>query len=128
MHIRLVEFYPGVKAKDPLYMGSLHVALPGLGIQIRGIEVLKFPSSNRFFFNLPKKRSQQVALGRTDPWTTYDIISFDDEEKKNELISFLHEKGTPFVMSFPEIQERILSSYAHKSRKSKPSAVKHAKP
>ena len=94
MNIEVVEFYPIEKNdKKQSLKGSLHVYLIDLGLDLRGIFVLK--KKNTWVFRLPYRKG-------VDPDTKqpvgYPIFSFMKPEMNKELMQAIREKGKEYII------------------------------
>lgn len=94
MNIEVVEFYPIEKDdKKQSLKGSLHVYLIDLGLDLRGIFVLK--KKDTWVFRLPYRKG--IDSDTKQP-VTYPIFSFMKPEMNKELMKAIREKGKEYII------------------------------
>ena len=93
MKIEIVEFYPYID--DPVkgvLRGTLHIYLTDLGMDIRGVFVMK--KKHKWFIGLPSK----FALDpETKKYVMYPIIEFTDKKKSEELKKEISRLGRAYI-------------------------------
>lgn len=94
MDIEIVEFYIiEKKDEEKILKGSMHIYLPEIDADIRGVMVLK--KKNAWFFALPS------LFGR-DPETKekirFSTFSFLNKEKNDELKKIIKKKGKEYII------------------------------
>lgn len=96
MHIELIKFYEITRQDEKQHLiGTLHIRLPEIGLNIKGITVFK----KKFFwyFRLPGRKAFDQSLGKE---VNYACILFDEKEKNDALFSFLQSEGKKFVEDY----------------------------
>lgn len=100
MKIEIQEFYPFTKeGYEGCFLGTLHVYLIDLNMDIRGIEVLVV--KNKYKFYLPKKYEMKKGY---KIW--YPVINFLDNNKNKELKKELNKKGLEFIKNYMNEQNK----------------------
>lgn len=93
MQIELKAFYrPDKKTPIKKIFGTLHIALPEFGIELRGIVVRK--TNKGFIFEVPSRH------GMNGPEVIrYPIVEFLDRAKKKELYAELAKTANTFILA-----------------------------
>lgn len=89
----IVEFYPGAAENYKKFIGTLHIYLVDLQMDIRGIRV--YFSNKGWFFSLPTGKSYNEEEKR---FVVYPLISFVDQEMAQGLKEFIWNEGKAYVM------------------------------
>ena len=96
MDIEFIKFYETQRDDRREHLiGSLHIRLPELCLNIKGIHVLR--KKNYWFVGLPDRRGWDKSL---DKEVIYSVILFDSKKMNDELIGILREKGRAFVEDY----------------------------
>src|SRR5687768_15203348 len=93
MQIEIVEFYANERddAKGIL-VGTLHVHLVDIGVDLRGVLVKK--KKDHWFFGMP----QGSAINQgTKERIRYPVFSFSDRSKTVELRKVITEQGKAYI-------------------------------
>ena len=80
MKIELVEFYEISKSKEKGLRGTVHVFLPELNMDIRGIDVIKLKGKVLVYFPTRKAIDQETKLP-----VRYPLINFIENAKNQEF-------------------------------------------
>lgn len=96
MNIEVVDFFPAAKKKPSPLVGTLHIYLCDLNLDIRGIPVYR--TTKDFFIKMPGGRGIDHETGAP---VEYPIVNFTDPEKQRELIKAIRKLAIPFI------QERL---------------------
>jgi len=94
MKVEFCKFYE-VKRDGEHLVGTLHVRLPEIGLNIKGIHVLK--KKDFWFIGLPNKKGFDHSLDRE---VMYTVVLFDERAKNDELISIIRLEGRKFVEDY----------------------------
>lgn len=91
MKIEVVGFYPNAKppTKKNRGLGTLHVYLVDIGLDIRGIGVVK--NGKGYYFLSPQK------YGNDENREPYPVVTFTDPVKQKEYIQALKTVATEFL-------------------------------
>lgn len=113
MKLEIVEFYPAetVDAKKR-FVGTLHVYLTDLGLDIRGIAVFKFKKS--LFIKMP---GRSYIDSETKEKKDYPILSFMKKADSDDFMEQLIRLGVEFVQKFLKENEKVCSSHQPKIKK-----------
>ncbi len=98
MQITIVRYYPLAK-KSGNVRGTLHIRIEELGINLRGILVIKTNSGPWRFF-LPQSFGIDISTGER---VRYPVFTFMDEAKGKELIEAIQVAGRAFMANLPII-------------------------
>jgi len=97
MEFEIVAFYETHRDdKKALLSGTLHIRLPELGIELRGIRVQK----KKDFFRVALPHGKAVSDGKD---VFYPCITFTDREKTKAFLEELR------LMAIEYIQENVLN-------------------
>jgi hypothetical protein len=91
MKIEVVEFYPMQKPEKD-WIGTMHIYIIDLDLDIRGIHVLQ--KKDRYIFRMPSKFSME---NEKKQW--FPVISFTNPKKNTLLFQELRKKGTEFMQN-----------------------------
>lgn len=92
MELEVIAFYTTDRCDEKeLLKGTLHIRLPALGIDIRGIAVSRRKSY--WHFGLPLKSSVDDSGGLV----RYPIVCFSDRTQNDELMKEIRVKGRKFI-------------------------------
>lgn len=92
MNIEIIEFYPSSDKKRK-EIGSLHIYLPDLKLDIRGISVFK--NAKHWFFQIPYRFGEEFTEeGRQ---VQYPIVCFNSPDMEKDFRATVIEKGRAFV-------------------------------
>lgn len=80
MKVELVNFYR-VKNKNKRHFGTCHVCLPELGIELRGIDVMKH--NKNVFVKLPHRQGYDTLLKKK---VVYPVVHFSDSTQHTNLL------------------------------------------
>lgn len=95
MKLEVVEFYPMERDDEKqILKGSLHVYLPDMDVDLRGVMVRK--RKNSWFFGLPTLLGIDPDTGKK---VRFPVFAFVNREKTDELRSLIREKGKEYVMN-----------------------------
>lgn len=105
MNFEIMKFYEITRQDEKQHLiGTLHIRLPEIGLNIKGI--LTFKKKHFWHFRLPSKRAFDSVLEKE---VDYACILFDEREKNDALLNFLKTEGRKFVEDYlsstPEIQK-----------------------
>lgn len=93
MQIEIVEFYPFKKNNElQILIGTLHVYIIDLGIDIRGIFVKR--EKDKWWFNMPFKIAYDEETNKP---IRYPIISFTDQKKNTSFRNEVMSKGKEYI-------------------------------
>jgi hypothetical protein len=93
MDIEIVEFYPTKRDdKKQMLKGTLHVYLPEIKADLRGVIVVKEKKS--WYFGMPVRFGTDTETGES---VRFPMFSFIDREKNKELIKLIIEKGKDYI-------------------------------
>ena len=93
MKIEIVEFYPYVNdEKKGILKGTLHAYIIDLGMDLRGIYVMK--KKHKWFIGLPSKFGLDLE---TKKYVMYPIIEFTDKNKSLELKKQISNLGRKYI-------------------------------
>jgi hypothetical protein len=111
MDVEPLFFYESERNDANGYLsGTMHVRLPEIGIELRGIYVLR--KKDFWLFRLPDRL---VGDGK------YPIFAFSDRAQTDEFYERLTEKGRPFIEAYilanPQPQERLTEVKAEPHKK-----------
>lgn len=96
MRIEIIKFYEINRQDEKQHLiGTLHIYLPEIGLNIKGITVFK--KKAYWHFRLPSKRTFDQSSGKE---VDYACILFDEKEKNEALLSFLKNEGRKFVEDY----------------------------
>lgn len=117
MEIEIVEFYLA-KLTGDRFAGTLHIYLPEMQLDIRGV-IASGKIGEKLFFGLPVKKAYDIDEKKE---VMYPIINFTDQTIKDEIIAYLHVNAGAYIA------EKIRGTPKHvlnvfKSRKG-PSKIK----
>lgn len=91
--IDIVDFYKkGPDEKKQALMGSLHIYIPEMEMDIRGISVFKKKCG--YHFQLPFRMGWDYE---TQKKVMYPVIQFTDHRKNKALMAHVKKKGTEFM-------------------------------
>lgn len=93
MHVEVIKYYPSIPKKRSDTAGSLHIRLPELGIEIRGILAFK-RKGHSWIFYLPAKKVIDIQTGKE---VRYPVFSFGSIEKDKEFIREISLKGRAYI-------------------------------
>ena len=95
MKIEVVAFYPyRIKTKNSLMIGTMHIFLPSLAIEVRGIRV--FRKGKRVLFFMNKGIYDDPETGKRKQ---YPIFSFKCLDKNKSFMETLQHVGFKFIES-----------------------------
>jgi len=89
MQIEIVGFYPNAKKSKGKGIGTLHVYLVDLDLDLRGVGVIK--NGNTYHFIAPQRFTKDGTDGR------YPIFNFASIDKQKEFNKSLKLAGTKFM-------------------------------
>ncbi|GEM_PF-2340441 len=98
MNIEVVEFYP---CSDPVashagkhtnFIGTLHIYLCDLDIDLRGLPVFK--KGKRIFIQMPNKNAVDPD---TKEKVKFPIFNFANHAKQQELVRAIVKEAVPFI-------------------------------
>jgi DNA-binding cell septation regulator SpoVG len=93
MRIEIVGFYEIERNDEKKFLkGTMHIYLIELGIDIRGLTVLR--DNNKILIYMPQKISPDEE---TKEKIRYPIFQFTDMAKNKELIQEIRKLGVPFI-------------------------------
>jgi hypothetical protein len=96
MKIEVIAFYPSVFKKKPSgFIGTMHIRLSDLEIDIRGIRV--FQKKTRLFFFMNRGCCRDDSTGKI---VHYPIFAFNSLELNKELHETLAIAGRQFIDDF----------------------------
>lgn len=109
--MEVVEFYEeNTKKKDKI--GTLHVYLPNIELDIRGIDVLK--RGKMMFFNLPHRNAWD---SEAEMRVGYPIISFCNPEKSKQFKVTLRQKALEFMKNHDWTKAQMKYKFVQKEKK-----------
>ena len=95
MRIEIVAFYPNqVKTKKSILLGTLHIHLPEISADIRGIRVFKKGKKVTFFMNRGVFFEEN-----TGKKGNYPIFSFKNVDKNKAFLDTLQHVGYHYLES-----------------------------
>lgn len=93
MKLEVIEFYPERRDDGKqLLEGSMHVYLPDLDVDLRGVRVIK--RKNHWKFITPRK--QGVDQDTQLP-VKYPVFTFANVKKHKELLDQIQTKGKEYI-------------------------------
>lgn len=114
MEIELVEFYPDIKRfKKRPRIGTVHIFLEEIGMDIRGIECY-LTEKKQMFFKLPYKKGKDEEGNLA----TYPVINFIDIKKFEQVKEFLHQNAIPYIKeNYSSTLDKALKTTENRKRK-----------
>ena len=98
MEVEVVEFYEKKrKDKKKILSGTMHVYIPELDMDIRGIRVAR--KQTRWFFFPP---SGTALDEETKKWIYYPLVDFVNPEKKRAFITAIRQAGIKYITEMEE--------------------------
>lgn len=99
MRYEFIEFYPrDEKSKmHPKCLGTVHVYLPDVGVDLRGIRVYR--NGKQVFFNFPHYRAYDRDQKRI---VSYPHFRFTDEKVYQELMQWMVKEVKPKVVAMTD--------------------------
>ena len=98
MNVEFVKFYETNRDDERQQLsGTLHIRLPEIGINIKGINVIR--KKDYWFIGLPSRKSFDRCLEKE---VNYATFLFDEKEKNRELVGILRNEGRKFVEAYLE--------------------------
>ena len=94
MKIEVIEFYPNDK-KDSKVLGSMHVYVEDLDLDIRGILFIKH--KDKWIVRMPHKR--YIDDGKTK---MFPVVAFTNRVKMEEMLDQIKEKGIKYIEELSE--------------------------
>lgn len=101
MKYEFVEFYPFVKEKSKNIVGTCHIYVTDMELDIRGILVIQV--GRGFLFRMPS-RKQFDPEAKKD--VNYPVVMFTSEQKLQELWDFLHKNALPEIKKKLQTKKR----------------------
>lgn len=96
MELEFVDFYPEppkkVQGKNKIRVGTAHIYVIDLELDLRGIHVLK--SQNKLHYGIPWVKTIDISTCKN---VSYPIFSFLDKTHNLKIIKFLEEVATPQI-------------------------------
>ena len=93
MEVEVIEFYPAeIDKQKSILKGTLHVYLPEIHVDMRGIHVSK--KKNYWWFSMPRKYSIDET---TKERVHYPTFAFTDFDKNNLLIESIREAAITYI-------------------------------
>jgi hypothetical protein len=94
MKFEFVEFYPAVPPKkNKNFMGTLHIYLIDVELDIRGISVIRH--GKNLFFNFPHFWAIDVE---TEQEARYPVVRFASDPRQQAMIDFLQKDCKPIIL------------------------------
>ena len=93
MKVEVVEFYPTEKDDSKqILKGSLHVYLPDMDVDLRGVMVRKRKDS--WYFGLPSLFGKDPETGKM---VRFPVFAFVNRDKTRELRNNIIEEGKRYI-------------------------------
>lgn len=110
MEIEFLKFYEVSRDDSRGHLsGTLHIRFPELGLNLKGIYVVK--KKDFFHVSLPNKKCYDKS---TEKEINYSTFLFDEKEKNDELMKILKTQGREFLLKYlcetPQISPQELKA------------------
>lgn len=93
MKLEVIEFYTDKRDDAKQFLeGSMHVYLPEIDVDLRGVRVIK--KKNYWKFIAPRKQGVDPDTQLT---VKYPVFTFANEKKHKELLHLIKTKGVEYV-------------------------------
>lgn len=102
MKFEFVDFFPGRLEGSDRVLGTCHIYLIDIQMDLRGIIVAK--DKGKFFFRIPHKKGKCHETGKIIP---YPCISFTDQKTNKEILDFLHKEASPLILKRLKEERKI---------------------
>ncbi len=97
MQIEVVGFYPNSKKSKGGCIGTLHIYLVDLDMDVRGVCVVK--NGSKYYFFLPQRLSTDGTNIR------YPVMNFTNVEKHKAFVKDLRAVGTAFMIEEEKVKK-----------------------
>jgi len=100
MKFEIVGFYPltekNYRGEPEDFLGTLHIHLPEIGLDIRGIRVVqqKKDKKDKLFFYMP---SIVTNDGETGEKVRYPVVRWLNNDDQKSMIKFMHENAPAVI-------------------------------
>lgn len=99
MKIEIVEYYP-IPNPTGKMLGTMHIYVCNLKMDIRGVEVYKI--KGQYIFKLPQKWGIE-----DEKRIWYPVISFTDNQTQKDFVRILRNMGRDFMEHYEEDFKKI---------------------
>ena len=112
--IEIVDYYLD-QIRGHTYMGNLHVYLPELQMDVRGMEALTRQNTG-LTVKFPLRRTIDDKTRRS---VTYPLINFADPADNDAFLALLYKKALPFIAEKMKNLPQPLEYYIKRGREAK---------